>query len=158
MRIKNYILFLLSILFLFSCGNNNVNNVKKFKNFFIYDEEMPVVNYKIGKHNINFIVDTGSDVSIIDDDYYLNNMKLFNFVENNSTDINTISGTVSSGVIIASTALNDSIDVTFYITDIDNIRKEVFVKTGRQIQGILGCDFLYQNKAIIDFNKKELRN
>lgn len=158
MGIKNYILSLLSVLLLFSCENGNVNNTKKFKNLFIYDEEMPVVNYKIGKHNTNFIIDTGSDVSIIDDDYYLNNMKQFNFVVNNSTDINTINGTVSSGVIIASTALNDSIDVTFYITDIDNVRKEVFVKTGRQIQGILGCDFLYQNKAIIDFNKKELRN
>lgn len=159
MDLKNYIVFILLSLFIFSCNNKGSNsNIKKFKNMFVYDEAMPVVNYDIGQHNTNFIVDTGSDISIIDDDYYIKYMNSFNFIDNSSSDINTVSGTVSKGVIITSTLLNDSIPITFYITNIDNVRKEVFIRTGRQIDGILGCDFLYNNKAIIDFNKKELRN
>ena len=158
MYLKKYIMFLLLPLLLSSCSKDNNNNIKKFKNMFVYDEAMPVVNYDIGQHNTNFIVDTGSDISIIDDDYYIKYMNSFNFIDNSSSDINTVSGTVSKGVIITSTLLNDSIPITFYITNIDNVRKEVFIRTGRQIDGILGCDFLYNNKAIIDFNKKELRN
>ena len=158
MYLKKWIVFLLLPLLLFSCNKGSNSNIKKFKNMFFYDEAMPVVNYNMGRNDVNFIVDTGSDISIIDDDYYLNYMNSFNFIENSSSDINTVSGTVSKGVIITSTLLNDSIPITFYITDIDNVRKEVFIRTGRQIDGILGCDFLYNNKAIIDFNKKELRN
>lgn len=158
MYLKKYIMFLLLPLLLSSCSKDNNSSIKKFKNMFVYDEAMPVVNYDIEQNNTNFIVDTGSDISIIDDDYYIKHMNSFNFIENSSSDINTVSGTVSKGVIITSTLLNDSIPITFYITNIDNVRKEVFVRTGRQIDGILGCDFLYNNKAIIDFNKKELRN
>lgn len=158
MYLKKYIMFLLLPLLLSSCSKDNNSSIKKFKNMFVYDEAMPVVNYDIGQNNTNFIVDTGSDISIIDDDYYIKHMNSFNFIENSSSDINTVSGTVSKGVIITSTLLNDSIPITFYITNIDNVRKEVFVRTGRQIDGILGCDFLYNNKVIIDFNKKELRN
>lgn len=158
MYLKKYIMFLLLPLLLSSCSKDNNSSIKKFKNMFVYDEAMPVVNYDIGQNNTNFIVDTGSDISIIDDDYYIKHMNSFNFIENSLSDINTVSGTVSKGVIITSTLLNDSIPITFYITNIDNVRKEVFVRTGRQIDGILGCDFLYNNKAIIDFNKKELRN
>jgi len=124
----------------------------------VYENTMPVIKYNIDEKGVNFIVDTGSDVSIIDDDYYLSHMDFFNFIENSSSDINTISGTISKGVIVTNTLLNDSIPVTFYITDIDNVKREVFIKTGKQIDGILGCDFLYDNKAIIDFKRKELRN
>lgn len=159
MNLKKHIVFILLSLFLFSCNNSgNKGNVKRFRNIFVYENTMPVVKYNIGEKGTNFIVDTGSDVSIIDDDYYLNHMDFFNFIENSSSDINTISGTISKGVIVTNTLLNDSIPVTFYITDIDNVKREVFIKTGKQIDGILGCDFLYDNKAIIDFKRKELRN
>lgn len=158
MVMKNYIIFLLFPLFLLSCENSGNGKVKKFKNMFIYDETMPVVNYNIGRNSANFIIDTGSDISIIDDDYYIKNMNYFNFIEHSVSSINTVSGTVSQGVIVTNALLNDSIRTIFYVTDIDNVKKDVFIKTGRQVDGILGCDFLYENKALIDFNKKELRN
>lgn len=159
MNLKKHIVFILLSLFLFSCNNSgHKDNVKRFRNIFVYENTMPVIKYNIDEKGVNFIVDTGSDVSIIDDDYYLSHMDFFNFIENSSSDINTISGTISKGVIVTNTLLNDSIPVTFYITDIDNVKREVFIKTGKQIDGILGCDFLYDNKAIIDFKRKELRN
>ena len=69
MYLKKWFVFLLLPLLLFSCNKSNNSNIKKFKNMFVYDEAMPVVNYNIGRNDINFIVDTGSDISIIDDDY-----------------------------------------------------------------------------------------
>lgn len=159
MNLKKHIVFILLSLFLFSCNNSgHKDNVKRFRNIFVYENTMPVIKYNIDEKGINFIVDTGSDVSIIDDDYYLKHMNSFGFIKNSTSDINTVSGTVTKGVIIANALLNDSINVTFYITDIENVKKEGFIKTGKQVDGILGCDFLYQNKAIIDFDKKELRN
>ena len=74
MYLKKWFVFLLLPLLLFSCNKGSNSNIKKFKNMFVYDEAMPVVNYNIGRNDINFIVDTGSDISIIDDDYYLNYM------------------------------------------------------------------------------------
>lgn len=154
---KKYIILSLLLLLFLSCGGDK-GDVKKFKSLFVYYNAMPVVEYNIDNKVTNFIVDTGSDVSIIDDNYYLSHMNSFDFIKNSTSDINTVSGTVTKGVIITDALLNDSINVTFYITDIENVKKEVFIKTGKQIDGILGCDFLYDNKAIIDFKRKELRN
>ena len=85
-------------------------------------------------------------------------MDKFTFVENSHKEITTINGTVTSGVIMASALLNDSIPILFYITDIDEIQKNVFIKSGINIQGIIGCDFLYNNEAVINFKDKEFKN
>ncbi len=154
---KTYILFLF-FLSLFSCDGKNDGNIKKFENMFNYNDAMPVVKLNVGSKKANFIIDTGSQISIIDDDFYLANMNNFNYVENCRKDIMTVGGTVSSGLIIASTFLNDSIPVFFYITDINSIQKNVFTNTGCNVQGIIGCDFLYENKVIIDFKEKKIKN
>lgn len=158
MKLTKLCLLILSLLSLFSCNGKNDSNIKKFENMFNYNDAMPVVKLNLGTKKTNFIIDTGSQISIIDDDFYLANMNNFNYVENCRKEIMTVGGTVSSGLIIASTYLNDSIPVFFYVTDIDEIQKNVFTNTGCNVQGIIGCDFLYENKVIIDFKEKKIKN
>jgi hypothetical protein len=155
---KNTILYIIILLLLIGCNSKQSQNQKEFSTSLIDSKNTPIVKFKNNKSELKFIIDTGSEISIIDDDYYLNHLQYFNYVSNTECDINTLSGTVSSGVIIATTVLDDSLLSQFYITDIDNIKKEVFINTGKNIDGILGCDFLYRNKSIIDFKHKVLSN
>jgi hypothetical protein len=155
---KNTILYIIILLLLIGCNSKQSQNQKEFSTSLIDSKNTPIVKFKNNKSELKFIIDTGSEISIIDDDYYLNHLQYFNYVSNTECDINTLSGTVSSGVIIATTVLDDNLLSQFYITDIDNIKKEVFINTGKNIDGILGCDFLYRNKSIIDFKHKVLSN
>ena len=155
---KNTIIYIIISLLIIGCNSKQSQNQKEFSTSLIDSKNTPIVKFKNNKSELKFIIDTGSEISIIDDDYYLNHLQYFNYVSNTECDINTLSGTVSSGVIIATTVLDDSLLSQFYITDIDNIKKEVFINTGKNIDGILGCDFLYRNKSIIDFKHKVLSN
>ena len=156
MKVKNYIVYIICALILISC--TNYHGDYKFKRSLIHNETSPVVSFKLGNKNANLIIDTGSEISIIDDNFYLSNMNKFTFIENSHKEITTINGTVTSGVIMASALLNDSIPILFYITDIDEIQKNVFIKSVINIQGIIGCDFLYNNEAVINFKDKEFKN
>lgn len=156
---KHTILYLILSLTLFiGCVSKENKGQKEFCTSIIDNENTPIVKFKNKGSEVRLIIDTGSEISIIDDDYYCKHLQYFDYVSNAEYDINTLSGKVSSGVIIANTMLDDSLYTKFYITDIDNIKKEVFINTGRNIDGILGCDFLYKNKSIIDFKHKVLSN
>lgn len=156
---KHTILYtIISLFLLIGCNSKTPQSQKEFSTSLIDNENTPIVKFKNKNSEVKFIIDTGSEISIIDDDYYCKHLQYFEYVTNTDCDINTLSGTVSSGVIIATTVLDDSLYTKFYITDIDNIKKEIFISTGKNIDGILGCDFLYRNKSVIDFKHKVLSN
>lgn len=155
---QNIIYIILSLFLFIGCNSNTSKSQKEFSVSLLDNDNTPIVKFKNKHSEIKFIIDTGSEISIIDDGYYCEHLRDFDYVTNSECDINTLSGTVSSGVIIATTVLDDSLYTKFYITDIDNIKKEVFINTGRNIDGILGCDFLYKNKSVIDFKHKTLSN
>ena len=152
MKIK--ILHIIISLFLFGCNNKQFENEKNFYTSIIDNKNIPIVKFSNKNNSIKFIIDTGSELSIIDDDYYCKHLRHFKYITNTECNINTLNSTISSNVIVAETIINDSLCVQFYITNIDNVKKEIFINTGIYIDGIIGCDFLYKNKSVIDFDNK----
>lgn len=157
-NIKKIVFFITLIFLLIDCNNKLPQDVKKFSTSLIDSGYIPIVKFAIDKNEINFIIDTGSEISIIDDDYYYSHLSNFDNISNIAFSLNTLSGTISSNAIVAATTLDDSLFVQFYITDIDNVKREIFINTGKNIDGIIGCDFLYDKKSIIDFRHKTLSN
>lgn len=109
--------------------------------------------------NLCFLIDTGSTHN-----------SLFDFVYNHFKDEFKLLGDIQSimGIeghyqevpMIEATFNFEGKDYTstFSVLDASEAIRQVQDKTGVQIHGVLGIQFLLESKWIIDFNKLELRN
>lgn len=142
---KYFILFI--SLLLYSC-----NKMGFKKNILINDYNTPIVELKVNNSNYNFIIDTGSEKSFI-------NKKI---VENNITDSVYISTLNFDGITddkksyIVKILINDSINVNMLTIDINSIQKNIFIKSGIIVDGIIGSDILSKYNAIIDYKNNKL--
>jgi len=159
---KKILIYILPLFLLFSCNNDNkkYDKIVYFKKSIILkNETLPIVDFSINSTKVTFILDTGSELSFIDDDIYKNKEICYTKLKTKELTINTINGTNNSKqALLVETILDDSIQTYLYVTDIDNVIEQIFINNGIVIQGILGCDFLYRHKAIIDFENKALMN
>lgn len=162
MILKKIIMFLIASVVMVSCGCEGRNNseLTHFKTALLCcSETVPVVDFKINGKSANFIVDTGSEISILDDEVYADAKEDYVVIDTIRININTVNGNSENVEMLeAKCYLNDSIPATFFITDIDNIIEQTFVNNGIMVNGILGCDFLYGNDIIIDFKNKTVSN
>lgn len=120
--------------------------------------KLPIIPIIIKKENLCFIIDTGSTNSLID-------CQVVEYFKDIVKPIGKYS-------IIGIEGTRQEVDVVFlpFIFEGQTYKPKFCVKpllevfgnieeeSGIQIHGILGIDFLMDNKWIIDFNKLELRN
>ena len=150
-------IILIFVFLLISCENKN-NEINEFKtSIFNIENNIPAITVKLNNKKVNLIIDTGSELSIIDEKYYKKNND-FNVIDSTTININTLNGEQINKVYIINGIANDSINIKLYTMDISNVINDMFIKQQIFIDGIIGVDFLYENNLIIDFKNKTLSN
>lgn len=112
--------------------------------------ELPIITFYNKDTKLNFLLDTGSDLS------YINKSILpsLEYVEiNESRNIISVGGNSQSLGCCNMTVTYKSqkfID-RFYISDLDEAFRAIKAETGVQIHGILGSKFFVKYKYVLDF-------
>lgn len=120
--------------------------------------KLPIIVVEIEDKHLCFILDTGSTCCLIDS----------NVVEYFKDIIAPIGDYCISGmdgtkhkvdvVILPFNFEGYTYKPKFCVQQLSDAFKEIEEDSGIQVHGLLGTDFLIENKWIIDFNKAELRN
>lgn len=117
---------------------------------------MPIVSFKHGKRKINFLVDTGSDFSYIDESI----VKHLKIKDRNNSGNNIITANgymeTSGNIIIELTHDKNKIDGEFTIGNIKDAMDAAFAPRFI-VRGILGSIFLKKYKYMIDYNNNEIK-
>lgn len=112
--------------------------------------ELPVVTFYNKDTKLNFLLDTGSDLSYI-------NKSILSSLEykevNESRNIISVGGNSQTlGCCdMTVTYRNQKFIDRFYISDLDEAFRAIKAETGVQIHGILGSKFFAKYKYILDF-------
>lgn len=151
------IIVLLTLLILSACDRNrNEQTIQFNQSLFLKEKTIPVITFKLDNDKINLILDTGSELNILNEDYYKSHSEKFILVDSVNNPINTINGIVLQKTYIVETVLNDSINVRFNVMDITDMIDNIFYSQQMMIDGLLGIDFFYDNNVVIDFKNKKL--
>ena len=109
--------------------------------------------------NICFLIDTGSTHNVLFDFVYNHFKDEFKLLEGAYRTMG-IEGHYKETPIIEATFNFEGIDYTstFSVLDASEAIKQVQDETGVQIHGVLGVQFLIENKWIVDFEKLEIKS
>ena len=152
-----HIIVLLTLLIFSSCERNRNERAMQFnQSLFLKEKTIPVITFKLDNDKINLILDTGSEVNILNEDYYKSHSEHFILVDSVNNPINTVNGAILQKTYIVETVLNDSINICFNVMDITDMVDNIFYNQQIMTDGLLGIDFFYDNNAIIDFKNKKL--
>lgn len=114
---------------------------------------LPIVTFTIGNNRYNFVLDSGASRSIIN----LEALKEIPHEKPEESDcyIYGIDGEMREGnsTAISLTYKNREIKKNFIINDLSSVVQQIKQETGVKLIGILGNDFMQENKYILDFNK-----
>lgn len=109
--------------------------------------------------NICFMIDTGSTHNILFDFVYNHFKDEFNIL-NNTQLLMGIEGHYKETPIIEATFNFEGTDYTstFSVLEANEAISQVQNETGVQVHGVLGVQFLIENKWIVDFEKLEIKS
>ena len=151
------IIVLLTLLIFSSCDKNRNELAMQFsQSLFLKEKTIPVITFKLDNDKINLILDTGSEVNILNEDYYKSHSEHFILIDSVNNSINTVNGVVLQKTYIVETVLNDSINIRFNVMDITDMVDNIFYNQQTMTDGILGIDFFYDNNVIIVFQNKKI--
>ena len=114
--------------------------------------ELPVVTFYNGDKKLNFLLDTGSNVSHI-------NSSVIHLLDHTKTDQKTdtigMEGNKVSNDICKMTVYyrNQRFEEDFIISDLNNAFNIIKQEDGVQIHGILGSKFFEKYRYVLDFSK-----
>ena len=152
-----YVFVLLTLLIFSSCDKNHEERSMQFNSsLFLKEKTIPIITFKLDNDKINLILDTGSEVNILNEDYYKSHSEHFILVDSVNNHINTVNGMILQKTYIVETTLNDSINIRFNVMDITNMIDNIFYNQQIMTDGLLGIDFFYDNNVIIDFKNKKI--
>lgn len=152
-----HIIVLLSLLIFCSCDkNHNEHTIQFNSSLFLKEKTIPVITFKLNNDKINLILDTGSELNILNEDYYKSHSEKFILVDSVNIPINTVNGIILQKTYIVETTLNDSINVCFNVMDITNMIDNIFYSQQTISDGLLGINFFYDNNVVIDFKNKKI--
>ena len=152
-----HIIVLLTLLIFSSCDKNHEERSMQFNSsLFLKEKTIPIITFKLDNDKINLILDTGSEVNILNEDYYKSHSEHFILVDSVNNHINTVNGMMLQKTYIVETTLNDSINIRFNVMDITNMIDNIFYNQQIISDGLLGIDFFYDNNVVIDFQNKKI--
>lgn len=115
--------------------------------------DLPVVTFYQGDKRLNFLLDTGATLSVIDE-------KLVNSIESKFND--TISRTIGVDGKVMDNLINVDISFkykdkdfsdTFQVVDMTQTFNSIKTSTGVTIHGIIGSCFMQKYKYVLDFKE-----
>lgn len=112
--------------------------------------ELPVITFYNGDRKINFLLDTGSNIS------YLNESIVSSLVTESTGEASNIIGIEGNKVNCKICKMiirrkNQEFEEEFSIADLDKAFRIVKEESGVQIHGILGSRFFEKYKYVLDF-------
>lgn len=112
--------------------------------------ELPVITFYNGDKKINFLLDTGSNIS------YLNESIVSSLVTESTGEVSNIIGIEGNKVSCKICKMiirrkNQEFEEEFSIADLDKAFSIVKKESGVQIHGILGSRFFEKYKYVLDF-------
>ena len=116
--------------------------------------KIPVVKFNINGVMACFIVDTGSNGSILDYKWYKENSELFIFKKDTYIDYVGISGVSTIRTVYVDGMIEGDV-VNFTTSDLSEIIKTL-KNHNLNVVGILGSIYLEKNNYIIDYNTKSI--
>lgn len=139
-----------------------INGIEDYKTHNISFNEsleltnMPIVSFKHGKRKINFLVDTGSDFSYIDESI-VKHLKIKDR-DNSGNNILTANGYMQTSGNITIDLSHDGniVEGEFTVGNIKDAMDSAFAPR-IIVRGILGSIFLKRYRYIIDYNNNELK-
>lgn len=145
------IIYTLILLVLFiSCDDRQIVFEKSL---LFTDFNTPIVEFSINNEKYNFIIDSGSEHSFINEGIINKN----DITDTIYTTIETFQGeTDIQRLYKTSILLNDSLETEMLATNIISIIKNTFIKSGHIVNGVIGNDFLNKYNAVIDYENKQL--
>lgn len=155
--ILEIVLIILLVLLLVIAVNTVEDVMKKNDSKISFKEsmdltELPIVTFYNGDKKLNFLLDTGSNVSHI-------NSSIIHLLDHTKTDqkVDTIGmeGNKVSNDICKMTVCyrNQRFEEDFIISDLNNAFDIIKQEDGVQIHGILGSKFFEKYKYILDFSE-----
>lgn len=162
--VRNFVTVMLAVIIIFlgvqvlSCSNKDTdNNVKKFRTTILHQQApLPIVNMVVNGQKTKYIVDTGSEMTIIDRKFYHKNHEAFDIDRRMLFSASTVNGVLTDSAYMA-TVMVDSTRAEVVIMDIEDLIHNTYVNTGLIITGIIGSDFLFDNNAVLDFGNKTFK-
>ena len=87
-----HIIVLLTLLIFSSCDRNCNECAMQFnQSLFLKEKTIPIITFKLDNDKINLILDTGSEVNILNEDYYKSHSEHFILIDSVNNSINTVS-------------------------------------------------------------------
>ena len=154
LKIIGVVILVLAVAFIV----NTIDDIRKRNNSKISFKEamdlteLPVVTFYNGDTKLNFLLDTGSNVSHI-------NSSIINLLDhtktNQKTDTIGMEGNKVSSDICKMTIYyrNQKFEEDFIISDLNDAFDVIKQEDGVQIHGILGSKFFEKYKYILDFKE-----
>ena len=114
--------------------------------------ELPVVTFYNGSTKLNFLLDTGSNISYI-------NSSIISLLDHEKTGMNKERFGVEGNLVNEESCKmtvyykNQKFEEEFFISDLDKAFEIIKQESGVQIHGILGSKFFERYKYILDFSE-----
>ena len=115
------------------------------------DVKSPIIKVDFNGKDRLFMVDSGSDISVLDESCKMPNSKL---MESAGTKVATINGNVVNNTH----AYKDKVlgrNVVFFTKDLSYINA-MYAASGIKVYGILGADWLLGRKVVVDYGSRVL--
>ena len=116
--------------------------------------KIPIIILDVNGEKAGFMVDTGSNGSILDYKWYKEHENLFTLRKKSYIDYLGISG-VSRIKTVYLDGIVDGASISFTTSDLSAIRKSL-EKHGLSIVGILGSVYLEENNYVIDYKTQSI--
>lgn len=160
-KIKTVSISLLVILafFIGSCVDNrrDLDSAIYFENRYSNDLYTPVVEMTLNGIPQYWIVDTGANMSLVDDAFYAENEEHFTYLNDVDMTLNGVSGTKDYKAYYVLGKLgfsNTTFDQHFLTSDLTGVKKSIKERMGVNIAGILGADYLNRYMFTVDYCNK----
>lgn len=136
-------IILLILLTLLSCNNDSIP--------FSTEIGMPILDVNINGKDAKLLLDTGASISIIDSSAV--SEYDFNIYDKTNLNVSGIGGTIKLYYTDNTYTMSGvhTLDIDFKASNLTELRRNLGVV------GVLGSDYLKENKLIIDFTNNTLR-
>lgn len=167
-QIKFFIIFMIVLLtgISISCNKNKENDNSEttfyFENTNTSSVYIPIIKININGIESNFIIDTGANMSLIDEKFYQEHQNTFQFLNEIDMTLNGVSGgkDYKAHYILGEIGDNIKIKHHFLTSDLTSVVNNIKSSMGITVVGILGADYLdrygftvdYMNRAIYRHN------
>lgn len=105
---------------------------------------------------VGFLIDTGSDFTIINEYYYKSKPELFKKYGQSDFTVVTINGDVDHKIDMVKADLGNGMKPTFNVMDVSPMTQYLTLKSKILVVGVIGSDFFMKTKATLDFENNKL--